>query len=210
MKKRFSIPLLSLLGCIALPALAAPLALFNQWAQKDFVGQNTISFSQDGADHQVDMFSNQTASALYLEKDINIDKTPIIHWSWKISNVLNIDDETTKETDDFPARIYVLAATGPFPWQTQTLAYTWSNHQPIKTHWLNPYTDKVMMIAIDSGAQKQGTWQQHSRNIQLDFDKYFGKKYKFIKAVAVMSDTDNTAQKASASYRKIYFSNSRS
>ena len=209
MKKRLPTPLSSLLCFIALPAFAAPLAPFNQWVQQDFVGKNTISFSRDGADHQVDIFSNKTASALYLEKEINIVNTPILHWSWKISNVLNISDETTKKTDDFPARIYVLAATGPFPWQTQTLAYTWSNHQRTKTHWPNPYTDKVVMIAIDSGAQKQGTWQQHSRNIQQDFEKYFGKKHKTIKAIALMSDTDNTGLQTSASYRQIYFSSSR-
>jgi hypothetical protein len=206
MKKQLSLTLLSILCSIVPPIFAAPLAPFNQWTQKNFVGKNIISFSQNGTEHQINMSSNKTASALYLEQEINIVNTPILHWSWKISNILDISDETTKKTDDFSARIYVLAATGPFPWQTQTLAYTWSNHQPTKTHWPNPYTDKVVMIAIDSGAKKHDTWQQHSRNIQQDFEKYFGKKYKTIKAIAVMSDTDNSGLQTSASYKNIFFS----
>jgi len=62
------------------------------------------------------------------------------------------------------------------------------------------------MIAIDSGAAKQGKWRHHSRNIQQDFEKYFGSKYKTITAVAIMSDTDNSGLKASASFKNIHFS----
>lgn len=206
MKKQLSLALLSIIYSISLLANAAPLPAFKQWAQKDFAGKNTISIKQNDTGQQIDMISDNTASALYLKQAINIEKTPILNWSWQISNVLNISNETIKETDDFPARIYALAATGPFPWQTQTLAYTWSNHQPIETHWPNPYTDKVVMIAIDSGAAKQGKWQHHSRNIQQDFEKYFGSKYKTITAVAIMSDTDNSGLKAHASFKNIHFS----
>jgi len=174
---------------------------FTSWQQKDFVGTNTFHFSTDKQSSLVKITADKTASGLFLEDNINITKTPVLKWSWKIDQVLKNIDEHSKKGDDFAARVYVVTSTGPFPWQKRSLCYVWSNNQAIEAVWPNPFTGKVKMIALDSGNTLAGTWQHHQRNIQEDFESAFNQKYKKIEAIAIMTDTDNSQQQATGWYK---------
>jgi hypothetical protein len=184
---------------------AQTLDTFNTWQEKSFVGNNRFSFTK-GPNQILTIGSNKSASALYLKKQIDLNKTPILSWSWKISNTLNSAKETTKKGDDFSARVYVIASTGPFIWQTRTLAYVWSNSQDIGQSWPNPYTKKVQMLAVNSGSGLLDTWQFHRRNIQQDLQTAFKQKFDSISVLAVMTDTDNTQQKTTGWYKGFSFS----
>lgn len=207
-------PLVALPSCIAMLTLgcasgqlgAQELASFEKWEQKSFVGENLFLFSQGSEGPEVKIVSDKASSGLFLEKKIDLNKTPVINWSWKVSNVLRSLKEKSKKGDDFAARVYVLTSTGPFPWQKKTISYVWSNYQSVGTQWPNPYTDKVMMLALNSGAQKVNTWQHHKRNVQQDLETAFGQKFDEIDVIAIMTDTDNTKQQATGWYKGIYFS----
>jgi len=179
------------------------LSPFKQWRQKDFVGTNAYHFHQENQSPVVQISANNSASGLFLEKDINIDQTTFLQWSWKINHVLKNIDERSKKGDDFAARVYVVTSTGPFPWQKRSLCYVWSNNQAINTTWPNPFTGKVKMIALDSGNGAAGSWRQHQRNIQQDFELAFNKKYSKIEAIAIMTDTDNSQKQATGWYKNI-------
>ncbi|NRA20081.1 MAG: DUF3047 domain-containing protein [Oceanospirillaceae bacterium] len=187
-------------------ATTAPLSAFNNWQQKDFKGANLYRYNHQDQVSMVRVDSDKTASGLFLEQQVDLNKTPFLNWSWKISNILQSVDERTKAGDDFAARVYVLTSTGFLPWQKHTLAYVWSNNQPIEQRWLNPYTDKVVMIAVDSGTDLVGTWQHHRRNVQQDLERAFGKKYHKIDVIAIMTDTDNSSQQATGWYKNFFFS----
>ena len=187
-------------------ALAEPFKSFDKWEQKNFVGESSFSFSQDGGQSLVQITSEKTSSGLFLKKEIDLNKTPIINWSWKTSNVLRSLKEKNKQGDDFSARLYVLTSTGPLPWQKKTISYVWSNYQKIGSQWPNPYTSKVVMLAVDSGAEKVGTWQHHKRNVQSDLELAFGEKFDHVDVIAIMTDTDNSQQKATGWYKNIHFS----
>jgi hypothetical protein len=188
------------------PLHAQSLVSFDKWEQKNFVGKSNISFSEDNNLPLVEISSDKTSSGLFLKKEIDLNKTPVINWSWKTSNVLRSLKERSKKGDDFSARIYVLTSTGPFPWQKKTISYVWSNYQKIGSQWPNPYTSKVIMVAVDSGAEKVGTWQHHKRNVQKDLETAFGEKFDQIDVIAIMTDTDNSKQQATGWYKDIHFS----
>lgn len=188
-------------------ASAQTLDRFEKWERKNFVGQSDISFSKEGNSDLVKISSTKTSSGLFLEKEIDLTKTPVINWSWKVDKVLRSLKEKTKKGDDFAARIYVLASTGPFPWQKKTISYVWSNYQKVGSQWPNPYTGQVIMIAVNSGAEKTGTWQHHQRNVRKDLETAFGKTFDKIDVVAIMTDTDNSKQQAAGWYKDIHFSN---
>jgi len=179
---------------------------FDQWQQKDFVGTNKFVYSHQDNTATVQMDSDQTASGLFLEQQIDLNKTPLLNWSWKISNTLHSLKERTKSGDDYSARVYVLTSTGPFPWQKKSISYVWSNYQNVGESWPNPYTDSVVMVAVDSGKKHQGTWQHHQRDVQKDLQAAFGKKFDKIDVIAVMTDADNSKQKTSGWYRGFEFS----
>ena len=165
------------------------------------------------------------ASASGLTKPVVIDpkEFPIIRWRWKIDNVLQGSDVTLKEGDDFPARLYITFAYDPdkvsFGKKLKYKAgqvifgdipigainYVWETKTPVGTIIDNAYTDFVKMVVVESGPQKIGMWIDEERNIYEDYKKAFGEEPPMINGVAIMSDTDNTKERAIAYYGDIIF-----
>jgi len=69
----------------------------------------------------------------------------------------------------------------------------------------NPYTDRAMMIAVESGAGKVSQWVTQTRNVLEDYRKAFHSDPPMISGVAIMTDTDNTGESATAYYGDITF-----
>ena len=207
-KKRHLLAVFSAACILALPITlkAENLKPFNTWQEKSFVGNNILSFSSENQISTVKIQSQNTSSALFLKQQINLNKTPFLNWHWKVSQALKPANEKTKKGDDFAARVYVIASTGPFIWQTKTLSYVWSSSQEIGDTWLSPYSDKVVMLALNNGSYLQGSWQAHRRNIQIDLKNAFAETFDTIDVIAIMTDTDNTGQKTTGWYKNFYFS----
>jgi len=168
------------------------------------------------------------ASASGLTKPVRIDprEFPIIRWRWKIDHVLKSSDVTLKAGDDFPARLYVTfeydpekvsfskklkykagrAIFGDIP--IGALNYIWETKTPVGTIVENAYTDFAQMIVVESGPQKVGTWVVEERNIYEDYKRAFGDEPPVINGVAIMTDTDNTKEQATAYYGDIVFQRS--
>ena len=56
-----------------------------------------------------------------------------------------------------------------------------------------------------SGDALAGRWVEERRNVRADFKALFGKDVRYVDAVAIMSDTDNTGGSAVAYYGDITF-----
>ena len=56
------------------------------------------------------------------------------------------------------------------------------------------------MIAVESGPERIGAWVSEERNIHRDYVSYFGEDPPEVIAIAIMTDTDNTGEKAVAYY----------
>ncbi len=168
------------------------------------------------------------ASASGLTKPVVIDpkEYPIVRWRWKIDNVLKGSDVTLKEGDDFPARLYITFAYDPdkvsFGKKLKfkagqalfgdipiaALNYIWDTKAPVGSIVENAYTDFAKMVIVESGTQKVGMWIDEERNIYEDYKKAFGEEPPMINGVAIMSDTDNTKERATAYYGDIVFQTS--
>ncbi len=207
-KKRHLLAVFSAACILALPITlkAENLKPFNTWQEKSFVGNNILSFSSENQISTVKIQSQNTSSALFLKQQINLNKTPFLNWHWKVSQALKPANEKEKKGDDFAARVYVIASTGPFIWQTKTLSYVWSSGQKIGDTWPSPYSEKVVMLALNNGSDLAGNWQAHRRNIQIDLKNAFAKTFDTIDVIAIMTDTDNTGQKTTGWYKNFYFS----
>ena len=59
------------------------------------------------------------------------------------------------------------------------------------------------MIAVESGPEKTGQWLEEKRNVLEDFRRHFGEDPPKVGAIAIMTDTDNTGEKAIAWYGPI-------
>jgi len=86
-----------------------------------------------------------------------------------------------------------------------TLNYIWGTKTPVGTIVENAFTDLARMIIVESGPQKIGEWLDEERNVYEDYKKAFGEEPPMINGVAIMSDTDNTKERATAYYGDIMF-----
>lgn len=167
--------------------------------------------------------SNAAASGLTRKIAIDLKKYPIMQWRWKVDNVIQKSDVLRKEGDDYAARIYITfayesdkvsfgkkikykagrALLGDIP--IAAINYIWESKAPKGTIVDNAYTDFVKMIVVESGQEKIGQWVQEERNVYEDYKKAFGAEPPLISGVAIMTDTDNTGETATAYYGDISF-----
>ena len=159
--------------------------------------------TQDGR-QVLEAASKGAASGLVREIRVDLEKLPYLNWSWRVDDVLTGIDERTKAGDDYPARVYVIVSGGIAFWRTRTLIYVWSSRQPAGSTWENAFTSNARVMALRSG---KGTgWVTERRDVRADFKTCFNDDITFIDAVAIMTDTDNSQQEATAWYGDIFFS----
>ncbi len=181
---------------------------------------------KDGGVTIVKAVSEASASGLIKPVVIDPKEYPIVRWRWKIDNVLKGSDVTLKEGDDFPARLYITfeydpdkvsfgkklkfkagqALFGDIP--IAALNYVWDTKAPVGVIVENAYTDFAKMVIVESGTQNVGLWIDEERNIYEDYKKAFGEEPPMINGIAIMSDTDNTKEQATAYYGDIVFQKS--
>jgi hypothetical protein len=146
-----------------------------------------------------------TASGLFYRKDIDLTETPILEWEWRVDEILDGIDETTRSGDDYPARLYVVDETPVLRWRTRALNYVWSSTSPRDTDWPNAFAAQARMIAVASAAEAGQGWRRERRNVRDDFRRFHDRELERINAVAVMTDCDNTGQETRAFYGSIRF-----
>jgi hypothetical protein len=179
---------------------------------------------KDGDTIVVKAISNASASGLIREIKINSKEYPLIQWRWKVNNILKKADVHKKEGDDYPARIYITFEYDPktlgfFEKAKYELArllygqypplaainYIWESKSPKGTVVPNPFTDRVMMIVVESAEEKVNQWVNEERNVYEDYKQAFHEEPPMISGVAIMTDTDNTGESATAYYGDIVF-----
>ena len=175
------------------------------WQAKVFAGQTHYALQNKDGKIVLHADSSAAASGLYREVKIDLDKTPILNWTWQVGNILTGNDEHTHAGDDYSARIYVVFSGGLAFWRTRAINYVWSNKQPVGSSWPNAFTGNARMVAVESGSGRINHWMSERRDVRADYRRLFGEEPGPVDAVAIMTDTDNTGAAATAWYGDIWF-----
>lgn len=209
MKAIWIAPLLLPLALAATES-AVPIGLFSRgdlsgWQEKRFAGETEYRLFRNNNRTTLRAHSKAAASGRFKEVDIDLKQTPVLHWSWRVDNLLDGVNEQSKPGDDYPARIYVVFSGGLFFWRTRAINYVWSSNQPVGTTWPNAFTGNAKMVAVESGSNQLGQWVTEQRDVAADYRQLFGEEPGSVDAVAIMTDTDNSGQSATAWYGDIWF-----
>ena len=156
--------------------------------------------------------------------DIDLTKTPVLCWRWRIDAALQNADMTTKAGDDYAARIYLSFSVPPETLGFGTrialaaaralrgpqvpdaaINYVWDNKQPVGRIQASTYTDRSMMWVLRTGAGDAGRWVSERRPVSADFRTAFGYAPLRLTGVAVATDTDNTGEEARAGFAEFRF-----
>ncbi|MFN7726875.1 MAG: DUF3047 domain-containing protein [Rubrivivax sp.] len=86
-----------------------------------------------------------------------------------------------------------------------TLMYVFDGSAPVGSVVVNPRSDRIRKIVLDTGADGLKRWRDHRRDLRQDFQRAFGEDPGPLQAVAVMTDTDNTGGQAETWYGPVTF-----
>lgn len=176
------------------------------WEIIEFEGITQYALSREGEEAVITATSHGTASGLVKKHTVDLRKTPILEWRWRVEKALPPLQEQTKKGDDYAARVYVIVKDGWFFWQTRALNYVWSSRNEPPASWPNAFApDNAIMLPLRNASHGHAKWYSERRNIRKDLKQLFGKDFDEVEAVAIMSDTDNSGLSAKASYGELFF-----
>ena len=196
----------------------APGSAAGGWHHQTLPGvarENRFALQRDPVSQQTVLTVDSHAAASTFVHPLRIDPAaqPWLSWRWQVSNPVAGSDFRHKAGDDYAARVYVLfdypldklsfgdrfrislaQNFSDVPIPTAAIAYVWGSAQAVGETGPNPYTDRVQMVVVDSGAAHVGEWRTHRRNVAEDFQRLFGEPAPAIIGIAVSADTDNTGE----------------
>ena len=180
------------------------------------------SVSLDGEGMALKTLSHASASGIYTEVDLDANEYPLITWEWKVTNLIAKGDATTKNGDDFPARVIVAFHFDPaqasvfkrlkyevarliygrYP-PGSALLYVWDNRLPVDTMLDNANASWAKMIILESGPSRVAQWVREKRNFSKDYAKVFGSDPPRLRFIGIITDTDDTGERATTYYRHL-------
>jgi hypothetical protein len=173
------------------------------WEEKRFVGRTYYTVVPEGQGHVLRAESRGAASGLIFRQEFDPRDYPLLTWRWKVDNILERGDATSKEGDDYAARVYVIFPHW-FPPKTRSINYIWANRLPQGEYLPNAYYGNAMMLAVRSGKADIGQWFTERRDIVEDYRMLFGEEPPRAGAIAIMTDTDNTGESVIAWYDDLW------
>lgn len=169
--------------------------------------------------------ANAAAGALIYRFDGDARINSILRFKWKPSALIASSDPRSKGGDDYVARIYVTFAVDPERASVKektenavahvlygetpphaALSYVFTHKAALGAIITSPYTQRVKKIVVDADPNSVGKWKSFTRDIYDDYKRAFGEEPTRISGVAIMVDTDNTGESASARFGDITLS----
>ncbi|MEE8483565.1 MAG: DUF3047 domain-containing protein [Nitrospinota bacterium] len=172
------------------------------WERKDFEGKTLYTVIKEKNGYALKAVSIGSATGLIYRYKYDVREYPILTWRWKVENIIKKGNAYKKEGDDYAARVYVIFPHW-FPFQTKSINYVWANKLPKGGHTPNTYYKKSILVAVESGPENIGKWITEERNVYEDYKKLFGGEPRMAGGVAIMTDTDQTGERAVAYYDDI-------
>lgn len=211
----------ALAGCAS-----APHPHPDDWHEVRLPGKAETRYRWEDKDGRRALFADADRSASMWRRKLDLvpERIGEVAFSWRVDRLIDGASVSVAEREDAPARVLfgfggdtsklpqrtrmmfelAHALTGEAP-PYATLMYVWENHAPLDSVVVNPRTDRIRKIVLDSGPAHLGRWRDHQRHLAADFRRAFGEDPGPLQSVALMTDADNTRSTAQAWYGPVRF-----
>jgi hypothetical protein len=202
------------------PAVAQAWAA-GQWTEQTLPGKRLTVYEPVLFEGRRCLHAKAQSSASLLRRKLVVEPGELgqLKFSWRVPALIEAADLTRREGEDSPVRV-VLAfdgdhaeldlrtramfdlgevITGERP-PYATLMYVWENRQARESVILNPRSDRIRKIVVESGAANLGRWLSYERDVVADYRRAFGRAPGRLIGIAVMTDSDNTDSDTEALY----------
>ena len=172
----------------------------------------------------IEATANNSMALLARPVEVDLKLTPVLCWRWRVAAPLSAADMSTKEGDDYAARVYVSfslpASELGFTTRMKlklarsiygdavpdaAINYVWDNRYPVGTRKPNAYTDRTRMIVAETGTTNAGKWITARQDVEQDVIAEFATTQARLIQLSVAADTDNTHEKAHAGFADIHY-----
>lgn len=209
----------ALLTACAAPPSAPPDAV--GWQPVTLPGKAPTRYSWTEKDGRRALAAVSERSASMWRK--RVERAPAtlgeVRFAWWVQDLIPDASVADVDREDAPARVMFGFAgdVGRLPLRTRmmfelaqaltgeqppyaTLMYVWDATAPVGTVIVNPRSDRIRKIVVDSGPAELRRWREHRRDLAADFRLAFGEEPGALISVALMTDSDNTRTRAAAWY----------
>lgn len=221
---------LALGGCANISSLRATAPEASPWAVQSgdrgwehyrLPGKSPTQYFFVHKDGRDALAGTAVTSASMMRQKLSVAPGDLGHlaFSWLVPELIAQADMALRETDDSPVRV-VLAFEGDrsrfsaknamlselartltgeeMPYAT--LMYVWCNTRAPGSVIVNPRTDRIRKLVVESGAGRLRQWVDYERNIRADYEKAFGEAPGALVGIGIMTDSDNTRSTTQAWY----------
>ena len=191
------------------------------WQHYKLPGKQPSLFSSTRHDGRNAMAVTSKSSASMLRQAVRMEPAELasVRFSWQVPELIAQADMALREGDDSPVRVVLVfegdrskfspknamlselarTLTGEeLPYAT--LMYVWCNTRPAGSVIVNPRTDRIRKLVVESGAGRLKQWVDYERNIRADYQEVFGEEPGALVGIGIMSDSDNTRSWVKAWY----------
>ncbi len=187
-------------------------------------GKTPTSYSAGVADGRWVLHARSERSASMVRRALRIEPDHLgkLSFSWKVASLPPDADVRRSETGDAVVRVMLAFDGDPARLSARTrlmfdlmqslsgeappfatLMYVWDSQAEVGSVVLNPRSDRIRKIVLESGPTRLGQWRSYERDVRDDYRRAFGEDPGALVGVAVMTDSDNTQSRAEAWYGEI-------
>lgn len=197
------------------------------WRHYSLPGKASSRFAYARKDGRDAMAVTSQASASMVRKVVRIEPDELgrVRFSWKVPELIAQADMAQRDTDDSPVRLVLAfegdrsrfsarnaalselarALTGEeMPYAT--LMYVWCNKRAPGSVIVNPRTDRIRKLVVESGRGQLNRWLDYERDIRADYERAFGEAPGALVGIGIMTDSDNTRSSTAAWYGPVQLS----
>jgi hypothetical protein len=134
--------------------------------------------------------------SLDLRGRVRLAETPILEWSWKVTELPRGGDARVKATADLAAQVYVVWPRMPALLRSRIIGYVWDATAPAGAVFRSTKAGTVTYVVVRSGAAELGRWVTERRDVADDYRRIYGEAPDDPGAVTLSIDANDTRSSA--------------
>lgn len=180
------------------------------WILKIWRGKPDLKLIKEKDKKVYRLRSNASAISIYKEIKLDVEKTPILEWTWKATKIPEKGSAKHYSRDDQAIGIYVVFPRFPSMLNSRLIAYIWDSTVPKEKILRSRKQLMVHYIVMRSGKKDLKKWITERRNVLEDYRKIFSSSPPKIGGISIMIDSDDTNSTAESFIKNITFKTLRS
>lgn len=171
------------------------------WQLREHEGRADLAIVPDGVRQVLRLRTRSSSFFLLKEVEIDLKRTPVLAWQWKVTELPKGGNFFARATDDQAAQL-ILA----FSWR-RFITYIWDSTAPVGTmaDAPSPPFRSLKAVVVQSGEAKKGKWITEIRNVVEDYKALFGDEPEKVWGVMIQINSQHTSSKAESYWRSIQF-----